>query len=244
MTTSDPAPKKRVVYKSKVSKIIDHTAEFREIWIELVEPREFSFRAGQFLMLHVPAANKPVLRAYSIASSDKEKQQLKLIFKYVTKGVASEFVWKLKLNEEFLFTGPFGKVFLKEPVLDQLIFLCTGSGVAQHICFLESHADLLREKNISFFMGLTSENNIYYEAELKKVRNEFRNFNYEYVLSQPSGAWTGRKGYVQNQIEHLNYTKIPTDFYLCGNGTMIKQTKEKLAGLGILPVNIIYEAFD
>ena len=120
-------------------------------------------------MLHVPATPKPILRAYSIASSDKEKNSVGLIFKYVPQGVASEFVWKMKAHDEFLFTGPFGKVFLKEPACEQMIFLCTGSGVAQHICFLKSHLDQLRDKNIHFFMGLTNESDIYFEEELKKI---------------------------------------------------------------------------
>ncbi len=244
MTTTESAPKKRIIYKGQVEKIIDYTPDFRELWIQLTDPDEFSFRAGQFLMLHVPTESKPALRAYSIASSDKEKSQLKLIFKFVPKGVASEFVWTLTQNQEIQFTGPFGKVFFKEPASEQIIFLCTGSGVAQHICFIKSHAELLRDKNISFFMGLTSEKDIYFEEELEKVQSEFKNFKYAYVLSQGSANWKGLKGYVQNQISHLNYNKIPTDFYLCGNGTMIKQTKEKLAGEGILATNIVYEAFD
>ncbi len=237
-------PKKRVIYKSIIEKIVDHTNDIRELWIRLLEPTEFSFRAGQFLMLHVPGQTKPILRAYSIASSDKEKSLLKLIFKYVKAGIASEYVWKLEQNQEIQFTGPFGKVFLKEPVADQIIFLCTGSGVAQHICFIKSHAELLREKDISFFMGLTSHDNIYFEEELKAVQKDFKNFNYAYVLSQPNEEWKGLKGYVQNQINHLGYDKTPTDFYMCGNGMMIKHTKDKLTAEGISPTNIIYEAFD
>lgn len=237
-------PKKRVIYKSKIEKIIDHTKDIRELWIRLTAPQEFSFRAGQFLMLHVPGETKPTLRAYSIASSDKEKSLLKLIFKYVKTGVASEYVWRLEPGEEIQFTGPFGKVFLKEPVSDQVIFLCTGSGVAQHICFIKSHADILRDKDISFFMGLTNEQNVYFETELKQVQSEFKNFKFSYVLSQPSGEWSGLQGYVQNQIAHLKYKTVTTDFYMCGNGMMIKHTKEKLAVEGILPTHIIYEAFD
>ena len=241
---NEAAPKKRVIYHAKIKTIIDHTKDFRELFIKLIEPKEFNFRAGQFLMLHIPGEAKPVLRAYSIASSAQQKDALGLIFKYVPNGIASEFVWKLKENDELHFTGPFGKVFLKEPAAEQIIFLCTGSGVAQHICFLKSHQDQLSQKNISFFMGLNTEENIYFEEELKKIKAQYRDFKYDYVLSQPSPAWGGLKGYVQNQIENLNYLKTPTDFYLCGNGQMIKHTREMLGLAGILPSQIIYEAFD
>ena len=244
MTTEAPAPKKRIIYRARVERIIDHTKNFRELFLRLEEPQEFNFRAGQFLMLHVPATPKPILRAYSIASSDKDKNSVGLIFKYVEQGVASEFVWKMKAQDEFLFTGPFGKVFLKEPVCEQMIFLCTGSGVAQHICFLKSHIDQLLDKKIHFFMGLTNESDIYFEEELRKISQQYRNFKYQYVLSRPSDTWTGAKGYVQEQLKGIDYNNIATDFYLCGNGHMIKQTRELLAAASILPNQIIYEAFD
>ncbi len=244
MTSTEDAPKKRIIYQAKIEKIIDYTPDFRELWLQLKEPKEFIFKAGQFLMLHVPGETKPILRAYSIASSDRAKSQVKLIFKFVPTGVASEFVWKCKLDQEIKFTGPFGKVFFKEPVSEQIIFLNTGSGIAQHICFIRSHAELLQDKNISLFMGLRAEKDIYFESELKILQNDFKNFKYNYVLSRPSDNWHGLKGYVQNQIEGLNYMQIPTDFYMCGTGGMIKQVKETLGNLGISPKNIIYEAFD
>lgn len=244
MSTIESGSKKRIVFKSRVDKIIDYTPDFRELWLQLTEPLELNFKAGQFLMLHVPSEAKPVLRAYSIASNDKDKSQVKLIFKYVQKGIASEYVWKLTQGKEIQFTGPFGRVFFKEPASEQIIFLNTGSGVAQHICFIKSHADQIREKKISFFMGLRSETDIYFEEELKAVQREFKNFNFNYVLSRPNENWKGLKGYVQNQIDGLNYIQTPTDFYMCGNGMMIKDVKEKLASHGISPANIIYEAFD
>jgi CDP-4-dehydro-6-deoxyglucose reductase len=244
VTSDVVAPKKRIIYRAHVERIVDHTKDFRELFLKLDEPKDFSFRAGQFLMLHVPAATKPILRAYSIASSDQDKNSLALIFKYIPNGVASEFVWKLKENNEFQFTGPFGKVFLKEPISEQIIFLCTGSGVAQHICFLKSHINQLTDKSIYFFMGLTSESDVYFEDELKKISQHYKKFKYQYVLSRPSELWGGPTGYVQDQLKHIDFNKVSTDFYLCGNGHMIKQTREMLAAASIPPTQIIYEAFD
>jgi len=232
------------MYRARVERIVDHTKNFRELFLHLLEPTEFSFRAGQFLTLHVPTASKPALRAYSIASSDQDRTSLQLIFKYVPKGVASDFAWQLKANDEINFTGPFGKVFLKEPSSQQIVFLCTGSGVAQHICFLRSHFNLLAEKDIFFFMGLFDEAELYYEAELKEIQKKYPKFKFAYVLSQASDSWRGLRGYVQDHIESLNYLKIPTDFYLCGNGMMIKQTRELLAAAGFETSHITYEAFD
>ena len=95
-TPASPAVSLRTIHHFKVTRIIDHTPLIRELYLELTSALEFNFRAGQFVMLHVPVTGaKAALRAYSIASTDENKKGFKLIFKYVDKGLASQFVWGL-----------------------------------------------------------------------------------------------------------------------------------------------------
>ncbi len=63
----------RTMYKLKVEQILDHTPSVRELILETLEGQEFSFKAGQFVTLHVPQEPKPAMRAYSIASEDSQK---------------------------------------------------------------------------------------------------------------------------------------------------------------------------
>jgi CDP-4-dehydro-6-deoxyglucose reductase len=63
-------------------------------------------------------------------------------------------------------------------------------------------------------------------------------------LSRPQSDWKGKVGYVQNFIEEFDYLSRPTTFYLCGNGGMIKSTKETLLSQGFDPKKIWVEAFD
>ena len=131
-------PKGRQIYKMRVTEIRDHTPSIRELFLRCEEPNSFHFRAGQFVMLHVPIEGaKPALRAYSIASTEHATGGFRLIFKYVESGAASKYVWSLTGNDLLEFTGPFGRVFFKEPSTEQVIFLNTGSGVSQHFSFIE-----------------------------------------------------------------------------------------------------------
>src|SRR5437868_6470163 len=95
--TGVPQPKTlhptRIIRKMTVTKICDYTPQIRELFIKCSEPSDFEFRAGQFVMLHVPQSPKPALRAYSIASTDEQKDGFRLIFKYVDNGIASKYVW-------------------------------------------------------------------------------------------------------------------------------------------------------
>ena len=246
--TGVPQPKAlhptRVLRKMTVSKICDYTPQIRELFITCTEPKEFEFRAGQFVMLHVPQPLKHALRAYSIASTDLQKNGFRLVFKYVDTGIASKFVWDLNEGEVLDFTGPFGRVFFKEPPTEQIVFMNTGSGISQHFSFIESNLKKFPDLRYRLLFGVRYKDDIYYRAELERLKSQLSNFEYQYVLSRPDESWTGPKGYVQNHIDDFDYKGILTTFYLCGNGAMIKDVKAKLEADGFDMKNVFAEAFD
>lgn len=234
----------RMPHKMKVAEIIDHTPSVRELVIEAIEPKNFQFKAGQFVMLHVPQAPKPALRAYSIASDDHQQNGFRLLFKFVENGVASTFVWKLQGGEELSFTGPFGRVFFKEPPTEQIVFLNTGTGLSQHYCYLMSKKKQFPHLRYRMLFGVRTEQDMYYQPQLEELKKELPNFDYEFVLSRPSENWKGKKGYIQHFMKDFDYLKIPTTFYLCGNGGMIKDVKATLEAEGFDKANVFAEAFD
>ncbi len=236
----------KAIYEYKIISIQDHTHTIRELELELINPAEFNFKAGQFVMLNVPTTEaKPALRAYSIASTEHDKKRMSLIFKSVENGVATNYVWALKGSETVKFTGPFGKVFFQEPPTEQIVFLNTGSGLSQHLCFLYSKMNQYQQLKYKLFFGVRSEKDIYYQNELDQLKSLIPHFEYDYVLSRPSDQWSGKKGYVQNFLNLIDYKSIPTTFYLCGNGGMIKDVKHQLLEIDKLEKNQVWsEAFD
>ncbi len=236
----------RAIYEFTVDQITDHTKEIRELFLTLKNQPEFKFKAGQFVMLHVPTdTGKPALRAYSIATTEHDTKKFRLIFKFVENGAASNFVWALKGHEILNFTGPFGKVFFQEPPDEQIVFLNTGSGLSQHFCFLESKMKQFPNLKYKLYFGVRKEEDRYYEKELTELQKHLPNFEFHYVLSRASDSWTGKKGYVQHFLKETNYKEIPTTFYLCGNGGMIKEVKHQLLEIDGLDKSKVWsEAFD
>lgn len=236
----------RTIYHMRVEQIIDHTPTVRELVLKTDSPADFSFKAGQFVMLHVPQGEaKPALRAYSIASDDRIKNGFRLLFKFVENGLASTFVWQLKGGELLNFTGPFGKVLFQEPPTEQIVFLNTGTGLSQHICYLLSKKEQYPNLRYRMLFGVRTEKDMYYQQEIDALQKELPDFKFEFVLSRPSDSWTGKKGYVQNFISEFDYKNIPTTFYLCGNGGMIKEVKHQLLEVdGFDKTRIWAEAFD
>lgn len=226
-----------------IIQLVDHSPNVRELVFK--SPEEFSFKAGQFVTLHVPQDPKPALRAYSIASDENKKNELRLLIKYVENGVASNFVWNLKGQETLNFTGPFGRVFFQEPPTDQVIFVNTGTGIAQHYSYLLSKAQSHSTVRYRMLFGLRCEQDIYFQQELSQLKSALHDFDFEYVLSRPSDDWTGKKGYVQHFIDQYNFESLPTTFYLCGNGNMIKEIKQYLIEEKSFDKSKIFsEAFD
>ncbi len=247
--SSQPAPNVRTLRKMEVTKVIDHTPLFRELFIECRDPETFQFQAGQFVMIHVPpngsGGDKPALRAYSIASDDRNERGYRLVFKAVDNGIATKYVWGLKGREILTVTGPFGRVLFKEPPTEQVIFLNTGSGISQHYSYLASKGEKYPNTRYRLLFGLRQDEDVYYRQELDLLCKSLKDFKYDYVLSQPSASWKGLTGYVQNHIDTLDYLKIPTTFYLCGNGQMIKEVKKKLIDdLGFDKTLVLSESFD
>ncbi|WP_374027335.1 FAD-binding oxidoreductase [Bdellovibrio bacteriovorus] len=236
----------RTVYHMRVEEIIDHTPTVRELVLKTDSPSEFGFKAGQFVMLHVPQGEaKPALRAYSIASDDRTKNGFRLLFKFVENGLASTFVWQLKGGELLNFTGPFGKVFFQEPPTEQIVFLNTGTGLSQHLCYLLSKKEQYPNLRYRMLFGVRTEKDMYYQKEIEELQNALPDFKFEFVLSRPQDDWKGKKGYVQNFISEFDYKNIPTTFYLCGNGGMIKDVKHQLLEVdGFDKTRIWAEAFD
>ncbi|CAE80250.1 FAD-binding oxidoreductase [Bdellovibrio bacteriovorus] len=236
----------RTIYHMRVEEIIDHTPTVRELVLKTETPNEFGFKAGQFVMLHVPQGEaKPALRAYSIASDDRTKNGFRLLFKFVENGLASTFVWQLKGGELLNFTGPFGKVFFQEPPTEQIVFLNTGTGLSQHLCYLLSKKDQYPNLRYRMLFGVRTEKDMYYQKEIEELQKALPDFKFEFVLSRPQDDWKGKKGYVQNFISEFDYKNIPTTFYLCGNGGMIKDVKHQLLEVdGFDKTRIWAEAFD
>ncbi len=240
----------RALYKMRIKELRDLTPDVRELVVETQEPADFKFKAGQFVMLHVPQEKKPALRAYSISSDERINNGFRLLFKYVKgadgypDGVASQYVWNLKGDETLTFTGPFGRVFFHEPPTEQIVFLNTGTGLSQHLCYLESKKEQYPDLKYRLLFGVRTEKDIYFQKELEALKSVLTNFEYEYVLSRASDAWTGKRGYIQNDIQAFDYMNVPTTFYICGNGAMIKDTKAKLEADGFDKTRIFAEAFD
>jgi NAD(P)H-flavin reductase len=230
-------------FKAKLTKIVDITPTVRELYLKLVEPAEFIFKAGQFVMLNLPTPEKVLQRAYSICSGELNKNEVKLIIKFYEVGVASKWVQTLKGDEEISFTGPFGKYLFKEPAAEQVVFVCTSTGLAPfHSMLTSSACQKLVDVDFKVFMGVWNETEIFYKKELAEIKKTLPKLEINFVLDKAGSDWTGMHGYVTDHIAKLDLNR-PTEFYLCGNPAMLKAVKEMLLSKGFPALKIYTESY-
>lgn len=235
----------RTVYQSTLQEIRALTPSVRELTIRFGSPSGMPFEAGQFVMLHVPVEGKPpVKRAYSIASEDSKPGEIRLVIKLVPGGTASEYIRGLENGRPLELSGPFGKLTFRAPPTRQVVFLCTGAGISQHMSFLRSKCGAFPGTEYRLLFGVWNEEEMFYRERLDEAAKILPDFRYEYVLDKPTGAaWKGKTGHVTDHIENFGYLEKETTFYLCGNPAMIKSVKARLAEKGFPKERIFAEAF-
>ncbi|WP_455476384.1 ferredoxin--NADP reductase [Bartonella sp. B17] len=104
----------------------DHLFKFR-----LNRPESFRFRSGEFVMIGLPNAEKPIYRAYSIASPFWD-EQLEFFSIKVPGGPLTEHLQKIKIGDTVLMRKKSTGTLVLDAVIPgkRLYLLSTGTGVA------------------------------------------------------------------------------------------------------------------
>lgn len=236
----------RNILKTTLKKVSALTPTLYELDIEMQEPSQLNFKAGQFLMLNIPpkeGQKRPTLRAYSIASDANYKSGFKFIIKMIQNGVGSEYLRAKIPGDRLEFTGPFGKLLFLEPPSKQVLLISTGAGLSQHLSYLLTHGPKYPDVRFRLLLGVWNEQEIFYETELAALKKKVADFEYEYVIDTPSSSWKGLKGFVTEHVARFDYRTTPTTFYLCGNPAMINSVTERLKSDGVTEQQILAEAF-
>lgn len=202
----------------------------------------WTFKAGQYMIFHVPSKDEhPVRRLYSIASPPHQQETVDFVIEYVPNGLGSTYLSGLKVGEEATLQGPAGVFTMKETDRDK-IFLATGTGVAPMKSMIESilllpqtsqetHQEgfllqrlqhLSKQKRLYLFWGMKTCEDMYFLDEFKSLAEKYDHFKFKYCFSRETDLFTKMKDDVKHTIsgrvtvglEELltNYDLKVTDF--------------------------------
>lgn len=170
-------------------------------------------------MLNLPIASKFTNRSYSIASAPSDDNTFELAIVLNPKGLGTPYLWEnIEEGSEIDVSKPLGKFVLKDPIEDDICFVCTGTGIAP----LRSMLHHIKNKNIPhkkiyMVFGNRWEKDIIYRKDMEDLAKTMPSFEYIPVLSRDSENWTGKKGYVHPIYEEILPINVRPPF-ICAVG--------------------------
>ncbi len=219
-------------YFGKISHIEIETPSVRRFTVEVEEVENFDFRAGQFVTMDLPIGEKRLQRwrSYSIASAPLGTNSLEFCIGKLEGGLGTTYLFEeAKVGTVLKFKGPDGSFCLPEQLDNDLVMICTGTGVAPFRSMLHSvFFNQKPYKSLHLIFGCRYEKDILYRKELEQFAHDFPNFTYEIALSrEPETDF--HKGYVhQIYLKKYAATRPDVHFMLCGWSAMIDEAVANL----------------
>ena len=225
-------------YNSKIVKIIDESPTTKRFWVEIEGVESFDFKAGQFVTMDLPLGEKRKdrWRSYSIANAPDGTNVIEFCIVHLEGGASSSYFFEeVKLGAEIRFKGPDGNFVLPEKIEKDLVFICTGTGIAP---FRSMIWDLYNRgetgHNIHLIFGTRYEDGILYQKEMEELMEKMPGFQYDVTLSREKEISSNFPFPVHGGYVHPVYLKkYPVKaphlyFMLCGWTAMIDEAVANL----------------
>lgn len=191
-----------------------------------------------------PGKVKLIRRAYSIASSPKEKRWMEFYVVVVPEGQLTPRLWALKEGDRvFMDTRCSGKFTLSgiEPGKD-LLMVSTGTGIAPFVSMLKTYQGTGLWRKLVIVHGARLATDLGYREQLEELAATDESVVYvPTVTREPEASkWPGMRGRVHTVLEAKTYLQLtghelsPNDahIFLCGNPAMIDQCEVELQARG------------
>ena len=205
-------------------------------------PLEFTFTAGQFVLIKITNNGQTKTKSYSILNPPSEKGKIELCVKIIPGGFASDILKNARKGEVFEMQGPFGFFVFDEKKAArngmENWLICTGAGLAPFYSMLTEHVKNNPAISFTLLFGCRTRSDILMYSELKKLAQQCSNFTYLVTLSQEK--WNGLQGRVQHHVPAELNNKM---FYLCGFKDMVLETQQLLKSRNVSPENVKIERY-
>lgn len=256
------------------------TVDFKDIDITAhprlgKKPDEFQEEWDKFGLWDLKMVNdEPIFRAYSMANHPAEGNIIMLNIRIATPpwdrannkwmdvnpGICSSYVFGSKPGDKVTISGPYGEFFIKDTDAE-MVYVGGGAGMAplrSHIFHL-FHTLKTTHRKVSYWYGGRSRRELFYIEDFRKIEEEFPNFKFHLVLSEPlpEDNWKEKKsidddgdgflGFVhQAFIDHyLSKHDAPEEieFYFCGPPLMNQAVIKMCDDWGVPPENVAFDDF-
>jgi len=219
-------------YNGIIKKIEDASPTTKRFWLEVEGVERFDFKAGQFITMDLPIGERrnQRWRSYSIASAPDGSNVLELCIVHLDGGLASGYLFnEAPIGTTIKFKGPDGNFTLPESIENELVMVCTGTGVAPfRSMILEVFNRKIPHKGIHLIFGTRTADGVLYQKEFEDLMEKMPGFRYSVALSREEKEGC-HHGYVHGIYQTAYAEKRPDrSFYLCGWTKMVDEAVANL----------------
>ncbi|SIQ21266.1 ferredoxin--NADP reductase [Maribacter ulvicola] len=252
-------------YQLKVLEVKKETADATSIAFDvpLALYKTFNYKPGQYLTLKFNIGGEEVRRSYSLCSSPALEEPLRIGVKRVKDGLVSNYINdNIKVGDLVDVMLPNGRFFaeLKKDNYKTYYLFAAGSGITPILSILKTVLLTEERSFVHMLYGNRSQDSILFNEELEKLQKEYADrFILVHTLSRPKSNWSDlwlsgkkdkihRKGRVDTLAIEWFINEYPpyaqnTEYYICGPGTMIENTKKALQDIDVPNERIFIESF-
>ncbi|WP_164658354.1 ferredoxin--NADP reductase [Tropicibacter sp. Alg240-R139] len=227
---------------TSVEHFTDRLFKFR-----ITRPSTFRFRSGEFVMIGLPNAEKPVFRAYSIASPSWD-EEIEFYSIKVPDGPLTEHLQKIKVGDTVLMRKKPTGTLVNDALLPgkRLWMFSTGTGIAPFASLIRDPETYEKFDEVILTHTCRDVNELEYGKKLVKVLKEdplvgqmAQNLRHYCTVTREDYPFKGRitdlmaSGKV---FEDLGVPRISPETdrgMICGSMEMLKDTKAALEGFGL-----------
>ncbi|MBI2076357.1 MAG: FAD-dependent oxidoreductase [Candidatus Aenigmarchaeota archaeon] len=203
--------------------------------------KDMDFKPGQFVLVKSVIEGKTVVKPYSIASSPSVKDHIELCIRKA--GPVSGYMCSLKPGDKLDVMGPAGHFVLKEPVLSDIVFVATGTGISALLPMIDTIFEKGTDKEVWLFFGNKTEDEIIYRDRFETLANKHKNFHFAPVLSRADEKWQGERGHVQDALRKYIFNPSDKEIYVCGILAMVEEVAKIAEEMGFKKEKIYFEKY-
>jgi len=223
--------------------------------------KTFNYKPGQYLTLQFNLNGQQVRRSYSLCSSPKTEEPLRIGVKRVKGGLVSNHINDtIKIGDIIDVLPPDGYFFadVKESNYKSYYLFAAGSGITPILSILKTVLSTEKRSFVYLLYGNSNESTIIFNEELKLLETTYKDrFVLVKTLSRPKSNWSDlwktknnefRKGRIDTTSVQWFINQYPpyaqnTEYYICGPGEMIDNTVKALENIDVPFNRIFVESF-
>jgi ferredoxin/flavodoxin---NADP+ reductase len=219
------------------------------------------FESGQFAVIGLPGSaprchfsdpddpdrdpDKLIRRAYSVASSSREREYLELFIALVGSGALTPRLFALQAGDRLWMGKKISGLFTLDsvPETSNVVLVATGTGLAPYMSMLRGKLLCEPGRRVAVLLGARHSWDLGYRSELSTMERLCPGFLYLPTVSRPGEElhpWSGHTGYVQELwtggalAEQWGGEPGPADTHvlLCGSPAMIESMLTELGARG------------